>query len=204
MAGRREAEQVERPDVAAVRQLSPEERAEMAARAAASVAEHGGYGPPPPPTGAGAFTDLLFLPVHAAAAILGAGAQEAGKAVGWQDLVNAGKTVVMGDLELSRAVGEKPLAPVEIAAGTVLVATGIASSAGAGLIANGARELGGVLFNDKGRADVEGGPMPAAPGGRLQEPTHSASAQDAPPRRVGLFKRFAAWIAALLHHGGTQ
>src|SRR5262245_48695911 len=166
---------------AAASELTPEERAAMDARGAAYVAEHG-FGPPPPPTGAGAVADLLFLPVHAAAAIFSAGAQEIGRAAQWTDAVEVGKAAVMADAELSHAIGEKPLAAVQVAGGVVLAATGIATSVGAGLIANGARELAGQVFHDLGVADVQGPP----PGRDAPaQPSQSGTAPDA-PHRAGL------------------
>ncbi len=176
-------------------QLTPEQ--EAARRAA--VVDGRAEGPPPPPTGAGAVADVLLLPVHVAAALVGVASQEIGRAAGWDDLVDAGRTLVMGDKQLSAAVGEKPLAAVQVAAGSVLVATGIATSAGAGLIANGARELAGVMFHDKGRADVSGGALPGTPDGELER---LAAVQERPRPRAGVFARFAAWFRSLF--GGDR
>lgn len=159
---------------------------------------------PPPPTGLGAVADLLLLPVHAAAVLLGTAATEVGHAVGWDDLAQAGQHIVRADLEASHIVGEHPLAAFEVAGGAVLVATGIATGVGLGLIGNGAREFAADVMTgarggepeaqttDSAMRPVLGAPVPGAPvaGGIADKPQHRT-----------LFAALAAWFHGLFRGG---
>lgn len=138
----------------------------------------------------GAVVELpLALTTGAAAALLGGAAVELGRAIGNEEMITAGETVIAGDAALRNTVEAHPIDALKVAGGVVLAVTGVATTQGLQLAQQG---LAGLLRAGDGCSQA----LPPPPLGSAAPPEDlpgvTVVTEAARPRR-GL-RRFARWL----------
>lgn len=149
-----------------------------------------------------ALNAALWLP-HTAVQAGGKALELGGKLTGSESLENLGETVQSVDRGIIKATLNRPVEAAEILGGSVLIATGIAAPAGAGLLGKGVTGIAAetVLESIPRPADgpTVGAPVPVKPPATaVPVPSMAAAAAAPPPPGGGLLERLIEWVRDLL------